>query len=293
MTGNGANTAANPTQVNEIQRGQCKAGRGTFTLTFRGRTTDLIPYNSKAAAIQSALEALPNIGVGGTKVVMASAQACIDSGGSWTVEFLTNFGNLPLMVPDSRQLSYQSGVQVAYLIVSENQRGTKEDAQCSNRGLCDPTTGFCSCSTNYDTSNGYNLPGTRGDCGDAVQAIQACPGTVSCSGHGECAGNPTYYCSCSDGWTGADCSNRLCPKDVAWFTYPQADDVAHITEQVECSNVGLCDRTTGICTCDLGFTGTLMRSSPISNPRASPSVFNIRLSLSLFSPPTQAPAAIV
>ena len=56
MTGNGANTVSNPTQVNEIQRGQCKAGRGTFTLSFRGHTTGLIPYNSKASAIQAALQ---------------------------------------------------------------------------------------------------------------------------------------------------------------------------------------------------------------------------------------------
>lgn len=160
---------------------------------------------------------------------------------------------------NSRQLSFQSGVQVPYLAISETQMGTKENAPCSNRGLCDATTGYCTCSTNYDTSDGYVRPGTRGDCGYPTQSIQACPGTVSCSGHGECKGNPTYACACSDGWTGADCSNRLCPLDVAWFSYPTSADVAHISEQVECSNVGVCDRTTGVCACDVGYSGRSQR----------------------------------
>lgn len=256
MTGNGANTVTNPKQVNEIQRGQCKAGLGTFTLSFRGVSTAPIAFNAKAPAIQAALEALPTIGAGGVRVILSSAQACMDSGGSWTIEFLNKFGDVPLLVPDKQFLSFSSPVQSVLLLVSQVQVGTKENLECSNRGLCDASTGYCTCSTNFDTSDGYAASGTRGDCGFATQAIQACPGTVSCSGHGECAGNPTYKCNCADGWTGADCSNRVCPKDVAWFAYPSAENVAHISEQVECSNVGTCDRSTGICVCDVGYTGS-------------------------------------
>lgn len=80
-------------------------------------------------------------------------------------------------------------------------------------------------------------------------------GLTSCSGHGLCSGNPTYACSCSSGWTGADCSERTCPSNVNWFTLPSADNVAHLTELVECGGMGICDRTTGICTCSTGFTG--------------------------------------
>jgi hypothetical protein len=37
---------------------------GTFTLTYSGQTTAAIPYNATAAQVQTALEALSNIGVG-------------------------------------------------------------------------------------------------------------------------------------------------------------------------------------------------------------------------------------
>jgi hypothetical protein len=41
---------------------------GTFTLTYSGQTTAAIAYNANAAAVQSALEALSNIGVGDVTV---------------------------------------------------------------------------------------------------------------------------------------------------------------------------------------------------------------------------------
>ena len=260
MTGNGADTAANPIQYNDQQQVSCKAGGGTFTLAFRGKTTVAINYNADVAAITEALENLPTLGVGHVNVLLTNAQACTESGStstSFTVEFLQDFGSLPLMVADSSNLYNLNSISGdASLSVSKQIDGTKEDSQCSSRGLCDTTTGYCTCNTNYDTSNGYAESGTRGDCGYATATIAVCPGAVSCSGHGECAESPTYKCTCSDGWTGSDCSERTCPTDVAWFTLPTADDEAHISEDVECSNMGACDRDSGTCTCDTGFTGS-------------------------------------
>ena len=46
-----------------------------------------------------------------------------------------------------------------------------------------------------------------------------------------------------------------CPLGLAWFEYPSEKDVAHIYNYVECSNMGVCDRTAGSCTCMSGFTG--------------------------------------
>jgi len=245
----------NPLQYNDIQRVSCKADAGTFTLTFRGKTTVPIPYNAKAYALQSMIEAIPTIGAGNTKLIMYGAQACTSHGTSFTVEFLQNFGNLPKMVPDKRKLIFSNSLSTSTLVVETVTIGTKEDLECSNRGICDPSNGICECSLNYDTSNGYNQPGTRGDCGYATQLIQFCPGVIACSGHGECLNNPTYKCNCADGWTGADCSERLCPSDLAWFQLPESDNIAHLTTYAECSNAGLCDRSIGVCQCQTGFTG--------------------------------------
>jgi hypothetical protein len=255
LTGTTQIGPTNPVQFNEIQRVTCKADAGTFTLTFRGKTTERIPFDAKAADVQAYLEKLPTIGKGNVKIVMLGAQACTSFGTSWTVEFLQNFGSLPLMVTDKRRLLYANSLSSSQLVVAKLVEGTKEDAQCSNRGICDPTSGACTCSDFFDTSNGYNLPGTRGDCGRATQTVQFCPGTISCSAHGRCLGNPTYRCECSDGWTGADCSERLCPKGLGWFGLPEDHNVAHVGDYYECSNAGLCDRSTGVCDCQLGFTG--------------------------------------
>lgn len=67
---------------NEIQR-VVLAGSptgGTFTLTYSGQTTSGVAYNASAATLQSALEALSNIGSG-------EALVTGPAGGAWLVEF--------------------------------------------------------------------------------------------------------------------------------------------------------------------------------------------------------------
>lgn len=213
LTGVGVSTAANPNQVNEIQKVTCKAGGGTFTITFRKKTSAPIPYDAKATELQAYLEAIPTIGAGNINLIMYSSQACKDAGVSWTVEFKGAFGSLPLLTGDITKLTFSDLLSVPYIVVVKQVDGTKESLSCSGRGICDTTSGVCSCSTSYATSNGYNLPGTRGDCGYATATIQVCPGVLACSGHGQCKGNPTYKCVCQDGYTGADCSLRF----VFWF----------------------------------------------------------------------------
>lgn len=253
MTGYGSNTEANPNQVNEQQRLTCSAAGGSFTLAFRGYVTEEIPFDSSALVLQSYLEALKSIN--NVKVVLFGVQSCMESGASFTVEFLQEFGDVPELVGDATKLFYTDASRIPRLLNAETQRGTKEDIYCSGRGICDQSSGYCTCATGYVTSNGHNAIGTRGDCGHVTGNIQACPGIISCSGHGQCMNNPTYQCKCSTGWQGADCSERVCPFDISWFAEPTADNTAHLYTRSECSSRGTCDRTTGLCICISGFTG--------------------------------------
>ena len=245
-------------QFNEIQKGFCKAGAGTFTLSFRGETTRPIAYNALKAEVKSALEELST--VTSVEVTLFSTEGtCGPTATSFTIEFLQEFGDLPILVPDDSNLFFGEGNTVASLVMSQDKRGTRESEQCSNRGICDVTTGFCTCSTNYMTGNGGNtgeiFEGIRGDCGYDFGTISKCPGAIGCSGHGMCSGSPEYRCSCSAGWRGAECSERTCPTGPSWFNRPTADEELHVKEDVECSDMGLCDRTTGQCACMDGFSG--------------------------------------
>lgn len=111
--------------------------------------------------------------------------------------------------PDFGQVENLKGV------VNENRN--HDYAECSNEGLCDRTTGECKCFPGYE--------------GSACQR-KACPTTtagIPCSGKGVCIPSrrrggeesteycgwelDSYYtCLCDNGYTGYDCSLRICPK---------------------------------------------------------------------------------
>jgi len=92
-------------------------------------------------------------------------------------------------------------------------------AECSNKGICDRTTGTCQCFDGYS--------------GSACQRA-SCPDTGSgvCSGHGTCENiktisrwdydniyklwdeSATMGCVCDGGYTGPDCSQKICKYGV-------------------------------------------------------------------------------
>ena len=259
LTGTKEISPKNVIQFNEVQRVTCRADGGEFTISFRERTSRPIPFDAKLIDLVNYIEEIPTIGKGGVTVQMSGDHACTDSndGAEFTVEFVSNFGDVELLVLDGRNLEFSNFVVGKLLLAVETVKGTKENLECSGRGICDPALGSCMCNLNYDTSNGYNAPGVRGDCGNQlIENIETCPGEVTCSGHGFCKYIPTFQCECNEGWTGSDCSERLCPKGRVWFGFPEIDNLAHINTYAECSNAGICDRTTGQCICDLSFTGS-------------------------------------
>lgn len=88
-------------------------------------------------------------------------------------------------------------------------------------------------------------------------ASQPCSPNL-CSGHGSCESSAdgstsARQCQCNQGWMGADCSLKVCPRGPAWSDKASGTDNAH--GAAECSNRGACDRRTGRCICDPGFEG--------------------------------------
>ena len=105
----------------------------------------------------------------------------------------------------------------------------------------------------------------------AAEVTSACSHLTSCNGHGTC-NELTATCTCMVGWgaasdnslyTAPDCSTRACPSDKAWADIPTAANTAHAL--VECSNAGLCDRSTGTCACFAGFEGDACQRTQCPN----------------------------
>jgi hypothetical protein len=69
---------------------------GTFTLTYNGQTTAGIAYDANATAVQSALEALPNVNPGDLVVTGA---------GPYTVTFSVSLGDVAQMTADGSNLT--------------------------------------------------------------------------------------------------------------------------------------------------------------------------------------------
>lgn len=86
---------------------------GTFTLTFDGQTTGAIAYNATAAAVKSALKALPNVDANDVDV---SGSA----GGPYTVSF-NGEGNVPQMTATG---SLTGGSSPSVAIATTQQGGT-------------------------------------------------------------------------------------------------------------------------------------------------------------------------
>lgn len=91
----------------------------------------------------------------------------------------------------------------------------------------------------------------------ALASVAArCPN--GCSGHGNCGRDDK--CACWANWQGNDCSARTCGFDNAW-----ALDKFDPHYYAECSNKGICDRSTGECDCFDCFEGRACTRSSCPN----------------------------
>lgn len=101
----------------------------------------------------------------------------------------------------------------------------------------------------------------------------SCPN--SCSGHGSC--NNYDQCTCyteenvgvnfftEADWTGADCSLRKCARGISWTQRTGGTDKCNHKLEQECSDQGVCDRSTGLCTCFPGYEGSSCQRTKCPN----------------------------
>mmetsp|Transcript_4577 Transcript_4577/g.10086 ORF Transcript_4577/g.10086 Transcript_4577/m.10086 type:complete len:391 (+) Transcript_4577:80-1252(+) len=79
----------------------------------------------------------------------------------------------------------------------------------------------------------------------------------ACSGHGKCL--QQGICECFDNWgmglghLSGDCSERICPFELAWVDTPDSKGTFH--KYAECAGRGICNRAVGECGCFDGYEG--------------------------------------
>lgn len=146
-----------------------------------------------------------------------------------------------------------------------------QESECSGRGLCDRGTGRCRCFGGYQ--------------GEACQRT-SCPN--DCNGHGICqslarfvadTSSVTYKaiasggafdatkefgCLCDVGYRGADCALVECPSGgdpLGGAGGNGLDGDVLMTHASDCSGRGVCDYSSGTCSCFKGYTGTRCENS--------------------------------
>lgn len=182
------------------------------------------------------------------------------------ISITSDYGNLPSL--ELLQSVTSSGNALTVSLSDSN--GIGAVYECSRQGLCDRKTGTCQCvqgfsdgQLTYKVSSGDGVggAGSRGDCGHisiaashTANIISSCNpgGDHLCNNNGYCK-DSTASCSCYDNFYGITCSLQYCPTGPAWIDEAESAIYAHA--EVECSNMGICDRGTGQCKCNRGYTG--------------------------------------
>jgi hypothetical protein len=157
-------------QANEVQELFCTGTSGFFSLRFRDAATPQLPFTTTASTLQTALSALSTINdvrvtysIANSPVLAENAPGCTAAGTTAIrVEFLNDFGDLP---PIRWVIDGALVMGINMDGVGGSVRGSKEEAECANRGICNHVTGVCKCSFGFTSSDGVGNEGTRGDCG--------------------------------------------------------------------------------------------------------------------------------
>lgn len=122
-------------------------------------------------------------------------------------------------------------------------------SNCNAHGRCDALTKTCECNEGYGASTditNYRSP----DCSLRVWSLNASPGIALML-----AGILTRKC-CLAGAAGT------CPAGPSWGGIPTSATTSHA--KAECSDAGVCDRSTGTCMCYYGYEGSACQRSTLA-----------------------------
>lgn len=267
----------------------CDADGVTAAITFTHNPGPQAPLAVHTPAADFALPAYGagTGGAGGTTSTIFAIRSAYAAQGTGAVS------------PGGSASAPDASLLVRGLFGGRARAGSRVLLPCSGRGSCDGATGKCTCYAlrnagdtatigSYGPSNGAGgeLPAAAADaegglldCGYPSVTPQNCPATAAagvCSGHGTCAGSPTWRCACNAGYTGAACEYEACPSSFAssvsatsptrtWFDTPTSATDAHAPGAV-CSGRGVCGTAgiyvgpsaggrVGACQCEGGFRG--------------------------------------
>ena len=95
------------------------------------------------------------------------------------VEFVTELGDLPDMtaedVSNEITLTFAYDGDAALDPPFLSLKGTMENSECSERGLCNHANGLCECFVGFGSSNSNGGSGGRGDCGHRLPFVPVIP----------------------------------------------------------------------------------------------------------------------
>merc|ERR1719473_956569 len=105
----------------------------------------------------------------------------------------------------------------------------------------------------------------------AAPAYDSISATVSMPSYSFYSGGSVSEVPPQAQWTGADCSQMTCPRGMSFISVSSeaissGANLLHThVDDVECSDAGTCDRSTGVCQCHGGFEGRACQRTSCPN----------------------------